>query len=325
MTKAEKKVSINFDEYKDEFFEFAAELLQTAEDGILRLESEKDNSELVDDVFRSIHSLKGEAAFMQFTLMKDLAHAMEDLMLVIKNKVIVPEAEVCDQLFKALDILSNIVREFKEQGHSNLEIDSMCSALRAFASDNSKQALDDDFDDGSESPEEQDDQHITEMTPSEESQEENLAEDEEELSRQILTVELENVQYGIHVEHVQGINRPLKVHFMPYTEDYIVGVVNMRGEVLPLIDLGLRLGLTPVSGRERKIVIIDQDQKRIGLLVDKVHSIHNTLGLERFPVLDMFGEEAQSMVSETVKSGESIIHILQTENLINRDTSPQAN
>ena len=61
---------------------------------------------------------------------------------------------------------------------------------------------------------------------------------------------------------------------LPNSADYLVGIINLRGKVLPILDLASRLGFTPTEQSNRHVVIVVQfEDKQFGLLVDAVSDI----------------------------------------------------
>jgi len=79
---------------------------------------------------------------------------------------------------------------------------------------------------------------------------------------------------GIDIQQAEEINRQLNVTPVPHTPDNVRGVVNLRGEVVTVIDLRKTLGLQPtVIGANTRNVIIRSRHERIGLLVDRIADV----------------------------------------------------
>ncbi|MCP4347498.1 MAG: hybrid sensor histidine kinase/response regulator [Desulfobacterales bacterium] len=102
----------------DEFILEAKEHLDTIEDDFLLLEKQKDNpdQELVNKVFRPIHSIKGAAGFLGFSKISELTHAMETLLSMIRAGEVRAESEFIDALLKGVDHLSIMIDDIE---HSN--------------------------------------------------------------------------------------------------------------------------------------------------------------------------------------------------------------
>jgi purine-binding chemotaxis protein CheW len=78
--------------------------------------------------------------------------------------------------------------------------------------------------------------------------------------------------FGVDIYQVVEILNPLKLHRVPEVPEFIAGVINLRGEVIPIISIRKRFGIEDKSDRERILIIMIEDEK-IGLLVDDVVEI----------------------------------------------------
>ncbi|MGD6934911.1 MAG: chemotaxis protein CheW [Candidatus Bathyarchaeia archaeon] len=91
---------------------------------------------------------------------------------------------------------------------------------------------------------------------------------------QMLTFSLDNVYYGVNVHQVREVKNFEGVTPVPYAPAYVKGVTNLRGEVLPVIDLRKRFGITEQKENESTgIMIIVQDKHPIGVMVDSVMEV----------------------------------------------------
>lgn len=78
--------------------------------------------------------------------------------------------------------------------------------------------------------------------------------------------------FGVNISRVVEILKSQKIYFLPELPDFISGVINVRGEVIPLLDLRKRFGAHTETGKCRIIVVRCEDEK-IGLLVDEIDKI----------------------------------------------------
>ncbi len=100
-------------------------------------------------------------------------------------------------------------------------------------------------------------------------------EHEPELVRELLTFELDGTNYAIAVERVREIIRLREITAMPRVPACILGVVALRGEIVQVLDLRLRLGLAVAepTRRTRIIVLHGEDDRVTGILVDAVRDV----------------------------------------------------
>ena len=98
------------------------------------------------------------------------------------------------------------------------------------------------------------------------------ASDDEVFQR--VTFHLENETYGINVMQVQEILRYSEIAAVPGAPDYVLGIINLRGNVVSVIDTRARFGLLPAKITDNsRIVIIEAEKQVIGILVDSVAEV----------------------------------------------------
>ena len=94
-------------------------------------------------------------------------------------------------------------------------------------------------------------------------------------SEQYLTFMLAGEEYGVEILRVQGIQGWEKVTKIPNTPEYILGVINLRGEIVPIIDLRQRFSLDQIQFGSTTVVIVikmknDGKERTLGIVVDGV-------------------------------------------------------
>ncbi|HWO77977.1 MAG TPA: chemotaxis protein CheW [Bacillus sp. (in: firmicutes)] len=94
------------------------------------------------------------------------------------------------------------------------------------------------------------------------------------LEQKLIVFQLKEKEYVIPVEQVISIEKLLPITRVPLTEHFIKGVINLRGVVIPVVDLKLRLGLKEEAYTEKtRIIIISNDESEVGLIVDGAHDV----------------------------------------------------
>ena len=87
--------------------------------------------------------------------------------------------------------------------------------------------------------------------------------------REFVTFRLNQEFYGINIQNVENIEKVLPITRIPYTLNYIKGVVNLRGIIVPVVDLRARFGLEKRNHTdESRIIIVNLEDNKIGMLVD---------------------------------------------------------
>ncbi|WP_017444718.1 chemotaxis protein CheW [Gayadomonas joobiniege] len=91
---------------------------------------------------------------------------------------------------------------------------------------------------------------------------------------QWVTFKLDEETYGINVMQVQEVLRYSEIAPVPGAPDYVIGIVNLRGNVVTVIDTRTRFGLMPNEVTDNsRIVIIEADKQVVGILVDSVAEV----------------------------------------------------
>lgn len=93
-------------------------------------------------------------------------------------------------------------------------------------------------------------------------------------SLELLTFQLADQEYSLDIMSVREIRGWTKTTPLPHAPDYMKGVINLRGTVLPVMDLALRLNLSASIHSERSVIIVTKYESTMtGLLVDAVSDI----------------------------------------------------
>jgi purine-binding chemotaxis protein CheW len=91
---------------------------------------------------------------------------------------------------------------------------------------------------------------------------------------QWVTYRLGEETYGINVMQVQEVLRHTEIAPVPGAPDYVLGIINLRGNVVTVIDTRARFGLPPADVTDNtRIVIIESDEQVVGILVDSVAEV----------------------------------------------------
>lgn len=91
---------------------------------------------------------------------------------------------------------------------------------------------------------------------------------------QWVTFRLENETYGINVMQVQEVLRHTEIAPVPGAPPYVLGIINLRGSVVTVIDTRLRFGLPSAETTDQtRIVIIEAENQVVGMLVDAVAEV----------------------------------------------------
>ncbi|MDT3433582.1 chemotaxis protein CheA [Haloarcula sp. 1CSR25-25] len=119
------------DQYLDAFIRESKEAITELNNSLLDLESDPSDTEAMDSIFRTAHTLKGNFGAMGFDNASNLAHAMEDLLDEMRQGEMEVTPDLMDLVFAGVDQIEVIVGEIEEHGESETETDEMVQELRA--------------------------------------------------------------------------------------------------------------------------------------------------------------------------------------------------
>lgn len=112
-------MDLDISQYLDIFGEESKEHLQDMNDILLVLEKDTENDELLNELFRISHTLKGMSATMGFTNMANLTHCMEDVLQAVRSDEVAINTKIVDMLFQCLDALEFSVDFVSENGEED--------------------------------------------------------------------------------------------------------------------------------------------------------------------------------------------------------------
>lgn len=91
---------------------------------------------------------------------------------------------------------------------------------------------------------------------------------------QLVSFKIGDAEFGVDILKVQEINKMMELTIVPNTPPFIEGVVNLRGRIIPVINLRSRLGLKPKEyNSETRIIVVELEDKTIGFIVDEVKEV----------------------------------------------------
>lgn len=127
---------------------------------------------------------------------------------------------------------------------------------------------------------------------------------------QWVTFHLENEKYGIKVMQVQEVLRMTEIAPVPGAPHYVIGIINLRGNVVTVVDTRRRFGLPDVdSDDETRIVIIEANNNVVGILVDSVAEVVD-LKLSEMETAPNVGNDESSKYIQGVSSRDNELLIL---------------
>jgi purine-binding chemotaxis protein CheW len=141
---------------------------------------------------------------------------------------------------------------------------------------------------------------------------------------QFLTFILAGEEYGVDILRVQEIKGWDRATPLPNTPEYIRGVINLRGTIVPIIDLRLRFGLTQMEYGPTTVVIMlrvesETRDRVMGIVVDAVSDVYNVPASELKPAPELGGRLRIEYIRGLATVDEKMVIILDIDHLLNSD------
>jgi purine-binding chemotaxis protein CheW len=91
---------------------------------------------------------------------------------------------------------------------------------------------------------------------------------------QLVTFRLDNEEFGVDILKVQEINKMVDITRIPNAPPFVEGVINLRGKIIPIVDLRKRLGFDGRSfDKSTRIIVVELDGTVLGFIVDSVSEV----------------------------------------------------
>ena len=135
----------------------------------------------------------------------------------------------------------------------------------------------------------------------------------------LLTFDLAGQRYALALTDVTEIRRYVTPTPIPGTKDFVLGIIALRGSVVPVLDLRIRLGLPAPEPTEDSRYLLLAGEERLGVLVDRVVDVTPIPDKELETVPATIGPSQAEFIQGIGRSGDQIIILLKAEPILNFD------
>lgn len=148
-----------------------------------------------------------------------------------------------------------------------------------------------------------------------------LSIDQDSMDGMYLTFELAGENYGLEIRHVIEIIGVQPVIWIPDMPEHVIGVLNLRGKVFPIIDVRLRFQMEPRAFDDRTcIIVVNIDGNSVGLVVDKVNEVVDIPASDIEPP-PANGNRKNLYIQGMGRMAQNVTILLNIERLINDEES----
>jgi len=144
--------------------------------------------------------------------------------------------------------------------------------------------------------------------------------------RQCVTFRLDAEIYGINVMLVQEVLRITDIAPVPGAPSYVIGIINLRGNVVTVIDTRMRFGLHPRDYDDAtRIVIIETENQTVGIVVDSVSEVVDIYSNEIETAPNVGNDETARYIEGVVSRGEDLLILVDLNKLLTDDEWAEMN
>lgn len=135
---------------------------------------------------------------------------------------------------------------------------------------------------------------------------------------QYIKIEMGEETFGIDISYVDNIVRMMRITRVPNVAEYIRGVINLRGEIVPIMNLRVKMGLPAIEDtKATRIIIVKMDQiGKLGLIVDCVKEVVTLEDNQIENLVHDSKDESTHFVNAVGKVGDSIISLLDLNTVV---------
>ena len=140
----------------------------------------------------------------------------------------------------------------------------------------------------------------------------------ENIRKQYIVVKIGNEQYGIDISYVDNIVRMQKITRVSRVQNFFKGIINLRGEIVPVMSLRIRMELEEdvFTNASRIIILKIEQQSALGIIVDEVKEVV-TLGTNEIDKVSGDMKNAKvSFIDGIGKNGDELISLLDIHSII---------
>ncbi len=138
----------------------------------------------------------------------------------------------------------------------------------------------------------------------------------QEEKQKFLTFKLADEEYGVEILKVREINGVMNITAVPRVPAYMKGVINLRGKVIPVVDLRLKFGLDEIEHTEQTCIIVVNVGQEIGIIVDTVSEVLDISRIDIEPAPAMGGSVDTSFILGMGKVGEAVKILLDIDKVL---------
>ncbi|MCP8616500.1 chemotaxis protein CheW [Salirhabdus salicampi] len=143
-------------------------------------------------------------------------------------------------------------------------------------------------------------------------------------SEKVIVFQLGEEEYGVSIDYVGSIERTQPITRVPHTPSFVKGVMNLRSEITPVIDLRERFQLEQIAYTDQtRIIVVQVGEKQLGMIVDGANDVVDVPVSSIEPAPEIVDTNENYYIRGVAKVGERLLLLLHLDEVLSTDELQQ--
>lgn len=129
---------------------------------------------------------------------------------------------------------------------------------------------------------------------------------------QVVIFKVNDEQFAVETSKVQGINEMMKITPVPKAPQHIMGLINLRGNIISLLDINQMLETGKIEQNPNNVIILNLDEESVGIAVGEVNEVLNI----QESIVEMIEDNKNSYIKGIINFQDRIVTLIDVERLI---------
>ena len=127
---------------------------------------------------------------------------------------------------------------------------------------------------------------------------------------------IDEEEYGIDIDYVKGIEERVDVVSMPKRPDYVLGIINLRGEVIPVFSIRRKFGKDEKQTSEARLIIVSLGDNKVAFKVDEVSKISDVEESQLHDLPTVCMNEDTKYIKNITKINDKLVIMIDLDNIV---------
>jgi len=138
--------------------------------------------------------------------------------------------------------------------------------------------------------------------------------------KQLISFSVGAEEYGLELLRVKEVIRMRQITWLPKAPPCVKGIINLRGEVIPIVDLRERFGLqAQEQSAMTRVIVVEVEDRPVGMVVDSASQVVRIPSDQFDPPPTVMGEESRDFITAVGKTGEKLIIMIDVDRILSTE------